>query len=60
MFTYSTVLPRCQMRVMAAFERCLQLVSADSGDQRLMLDAASAGTAVVAIGGAARTRVGLF
>ena len=58
-FAYSTMLPRCQMLVVAMFGRCSWIVSVWSRDQRLMLDAASAGAVGGTIGGAVRAREGL-
>ena len=61
-FTYSTMLPRCIMLPEALFGAvfdCSWLVSVNSGNQRLMLDAASAGAVGGTIGGAVGAREGL-
>ena len=44
-FTYSHMLPRCQMVVVTAFGSCSWLASVSSGDQWLTAGVPSAGTA---------------
>ena len=49
----------CPRRSLGLFSTCSWLVSVNSGNQRLMLDAASAGAVGGTIGGAVRAREGL-